>query len=89
MVIEAISSYNLSTQGKMSLVHAGVPRITGLKNLEKTKDLQPTTPYVLIDGMGGPDGKIIIWPEVTVHGLSTGRSLRHDLGPNIFLSGLT
>ena len=35
----------------------------------------------------GRAGRENIWPSVMVHGPSAARSVRHDLGPNIFPSG--
>ena len=35
----------------------------------------------------GRAGRENIWPEVMAHGPCCARSVRHDLGPNIFLSG--
>ena len=35
----------------------------------------------------GRAGRENIWPSVMAHGPSAARSVRHDLGPNIFPSG--
>ena len=35
----------------------------------------------------GRAGRENIWPEVLAHGPRCARSVRHDLGPNIFPSG--
>ena len=35
----------------------------------------------------GRAGRENIWPSVMAHGPRCARSVRHDLGPNIFLSG--
>ena len=35
----------------------------------------------------GRAGRENIWPSVMGHGPSAARSVRHDLGPNIFPSG--
>ena len=35
----------------------------------------------------GRAGRENIWPSVMAHGLRCARSVRHDLGPNIFPSG--